>query len=46
MYRDNDVLAQFKEHNEALLLEEIDVPLPEMGSLNIEDVLTSEYAFG
>lgn len=46
MYRDNDVLSQFKEHNEALLLEEIDVPLPEMGNLNIEDVLTSEYAFG
>jgi DNA-directed RNA polymerase len=46
MYYKNDVLDQFLEHNEALLLEEIDVPLPASGTLNIKDVLTSNYAFG
>ena len=46
MYYDNDVLAQFLEHNEALLLAEIEVDLPVSGSLNIKDVLTSDYAFG
>ena len=46
LYDENDVLAQFIEHNEALLLEEIDIDLPVPGELNIKDVLNSPYAFG
>jgi len=46
LYYKNDVLDQFLEHNEALLLEEIEIPLPASGTLNIKDVLESPYAFG
>ncbi len=46
LYKENDVLQQFIEHNEALLLEEIEIDLPETGDLIIEDVLNSPYAFG
>ena len=46
MYDENDVLAQFIEHNESLLLEEIPIELPLSGTLNIKDVEKSDYAFG
>lgn len=46
LYKDNNVLAQLLEHNEALLLEEIDIDVPQYGTLDIEQVLESEYIFG
>lgn len=46
LYKYNNVLAQLLEHNEALILEEIDIDVPEYGTLDIEQVLKSEYTFG
>lgn len=46
MYSEHDVLADLLEHNEALLLDEIDIPLPEKGNLDLKETLKSEYAFG
>jgi DNA-directed RNA polymerase len=46
LYKDNNVLAQLLEHNEALLLEEIDIEVPQYGNLDIEQVLKSDYIFG
>jgi DNA-directed RNA polymerase len=46
MYEENDVLADFLDYNEALLLQELGVEVPEAGSLNLKDVLASPYAFG
>jgi DNA-directed RNA polymerase len=46
MYSDHNVLEEFKEHLEALILTEIDIPLPEMGDLDLSWILKSEYAFG
>lgn len=45
MYIEFDVIAQFKEHNEQLLMTELDVELPESGTLNLEEVRTSPYCF-
>jgi DNA-directed RNA polymerase len=46
MYKEHDVLSEFLELNETILLDEIEVELPEVGSLNLDDVLASSYAFG
>jgi len=46
MYNDNDVLKQLLEYNEAILLEEIDIQVPNTGDLDIKMVLESDYAFG
>ena len=46
LYKDNNVLEQFLEHNEALILKEIDIEVPQYGNLDIEQVLKSDYIFG
>lgn len=46
MYEENDVMAQFKEHNEMCILEDIDVDEPETLGLDLSLVRDSEYAFG
>jgi DNA-directed RNA polymerase len=46
LYHENNVLEQFLEHNEALLLEEIEIDLPYTGDMDIKAVLDSPYAFG
>lgn len=45
LYKDRDVLKEFKEYNEARILQEIDVPLPEYGDFDIDQVMDTEYAF-
>ena len=46
MYVENDVIADFKTYNEERLMTEIDVELPERGSLDLEQVRNSPYLFG
>ncbi len=44
MYSENNILAQFKEHNQNL--SGIDLPeIPSMGDLSLNDILKSEYFF-
>lgn len=45
MYTEHDVLRDFIEHNEALHLMEIDVDMPEVGNLDLEEVRKSKYCF-
>lgn len=45
MYLENDVLTDFKEHNELLLCQEIEVEIPTQGNLNLNVVRNSEYCF-
>lgn len=46
MYQENDVLADYKYHNEALVLQEIETELPEQMGLDLEVIRGSEYCFG
>jgi DNA-directed RNA polymerase len=46
MYINNDVLTQYKEHNEAIICDEIDVDVPEPMGLDLELVRESTYLFG
>lgn len=46
MYTKHDVLSDFLEYNEALLLSEIDIDLPKVGELDLNLILESDYAFG
>ena len=46
MYIEHDVLQEFKDECEALILEEIDVKVPEEMGLDLEIVRESEYLFG
>jgi DNA-directed RNA polymerase len=46
MYEEHDVLREFLEYNEALLLEVLEIELPERGDLDLQETLHSEYAFG
>lgn len=45
LYQEFDVIKDFKEYNEEQLLIEIDVPLPERGTLDLEEVRESPYCF-
>ena len=46
MYTEHDVISELLEHNEALILMDLEVQIPLRGKLNLEDILKSEYAFG
>jgi DNA-directed RNA polymerase len=46
LYKDNDVLTDFKEHNELRLLQAIGVDVPEPLGLDIEVIRDSRYCFG
>lgn len=46
MYQQNDVITNFKEENEERLMMEIDVEMPELGHLELEEVRNSLYCFG
>jgi DNA-directed RNA polymerase len=46
MYKEHDVLSDFLDYNEALILEELDIEIPTPGNLNLDDILASDYAFG
>jgi DNA-directed RNA polymerase len=46
MYESNDVLADFLDYNEAMILCELGIDLPERGDLDLREVLESPYAFG
>lgn len=45
MYEENDVILQFKEHNEDVLLTVFEVDLPTKGNLDLQEVLVSSYCF-
>jgi DNA-directed RNA polymerase len=46
MYKEHDVLSDFLDYNEALILEELDIEIPTPGNLNLDDILASDYVFG
>lgn len=46
MYQENDVITNFKEENEERLMIEIDVEIPNIGTLDLEEVRDSLYCFG
>ena len=45
MYQSHDVLAEFHEYNEIRICEELTVEMPKKGSLDLEQVRKSKYAF-
>ncbi|QHB42723.1 DNA-directed RNA polymerase [Vibrio phage VP-HS15] len=45
MYEENDVIKDFIEYNEALILTEIEATVPEKGELDLQEVLKSLYCF-
>lgn len=45
MYEENDVMQQFKDHNEDVLLTTFEVNLPKRGNLDLSYVLESDYCF-
>lgn len=45
LYLDHDVLAEFKEHNEWLISQEINIPVPGGMGLDLNEVKRSTYCF-